>query len=73
MLGATMTVGSASFVSGAPVILLGVILLCFVVYCWADLARAERVRHLPKWLWAIVCLVSIPLGGILYLMFRKER
>ena len=68
-----MILGSASFVSAAPVILLGIFLLAFVVYCWVDLARAEQVRYLPKWLWAIVCLISIPLGGILYLAFGKAR
>jgi hypothetical protein len=66
-------VGSASFVSAAPVILLGVVLLAFVVFCWVDLVRAEQVRYLPKWLWAIVCGLSIPLGGILYLIFGKAR
>ena len=68
-----MIVGSASFVSAVPVVLLGVVLLAFVVYCWVNLARAEQVRYLPKWLWAIVCLISIPLGGILYLAFGKAR
>jgi hypothetical protein len=68
-----MILGSASFVSAAPVILLGIFLLAFVVYCWVDLARTEQVRYLPKWLWAMVCLVSIPLGGILYLVFGKAR
>ena len=68
-----MIFGSASFVSAAPVILLVVVLVGFVVYCWVDLARAKQVRYLPKWLWAIVCLISIPLGGILYLVFGKPR
>ena len=68
-----MIVGSASFVSAAPVVLLGVVLLAFVVYCWVDLARAEQVRYLPKWLWVIVCLISIPVGGILYLVLGKAR
>lgn len=35
-------------------IVLGVALFAFVVYCWVDLARAERTRYLPKWLWAII-------------------
>jgi len=47
--------------------------VAFVAYCLADIARAERVRHLPKWLWAIICVVSVPLGGVLYLVFGKER
>ncbi len=39
----------------------------FVIFCLSDLARADRVRYLPKWGWAIVCLVQVPLGGIMYL------
>lgn len=68
-----MIVGDASFVSAAPVLLLGVVLFGFVAYCWVDLVRAEAVRYLPKWVWAIVCLVSIPIGGILYLVFGRDR
>jgi hypothetical protein len=54
----------------APVIAVAV---AFVAYCLIDIARAERVRHLPKWLWAVICLVSVPLGGVIYLVFGKER
>ena len=40
---------------------------CFAAFCLADLARARQVRYLPKWGWAIACLIQIPLGGIMYL------
>jgi hypothetical protein len=54
----------------APVLAL---LAAFVVYCLVDLTRSE-VQHLPKWGWAIVCVISVPLGGIVYLtMGRKPR
>jgi hypothetical protein len=46
----------------APVIAVGI---AFVAYCIVDIVRAERVRHLPKWLWAIICVVSVPLGGVI--------
>ncbi|HEX3921249.1 MAG TPA: hypothetical protein VHY31_03090 [Streptosporangiaceae bacterium] len=39
----------------------------FVAFCLNDLARAKEVRYLPKWGWAIACLIQVPLGGILYL------
>lgn len=39
----------------------------FVIFCLSDLARADKVRYLPKWGWAIACLVQVPLGGIMYL------
>ena len=68
-----MIVGSSGLVSAAPLALLCVLLLAFVVACWVDLARAKQVRYLPRWLWALVCLISIPLGGILYLVFGKTR
>ena len=52
----------------APVVL---VLLGFVGFCLFDLKRTDRVRWLPKWGWAIVCVISIPLGGLLYLALAK--
>jgi hypothetical protein len=40
-------------------------------FCLHDLVRADRVRYLPKWGWALVCLVSIPWGGIIYLIVGR--
>jgi hypothetical protein len=48
----------------------------FVVFCLVDVVRAEKVRYLPKWAWAILCLgigLTIPFGGILYLAIGKDR
>lgn len=39
----------------------------FEVFCLVDLYRAAAVRYLPKWAWAGICVISIPLGGIAYL------
>jgi hypothetical protein len=50
-----------------------VIAVGFVVFCLVDLARADQVRYLPRWAWAIVCLVSVPLGGIVYLILGRRR
>jgi len=52
----------------APALLLAV---AFVGYCLYDLSRS-RVKYLPKWAWAIICVVSIPLGGIVYLLAGRE-
>jgi hypothetical protein len=49
-----------------------VLALAFVGYCLYDLSRSH-VRYLPKWAWALVCLLSIPVGGILYLTIGRER
>jgi hypothetical protein len=51
-----------------PIVLVAV---GFVIFCLVDAWRAEEVRYLPRWLWMIVCLLSVPLGGILYLVFGR--
>ena len=58
------------------VLILAAILLAGLVAAWeicclTDLARADRVRFLPKWAWAVACLTQIPLGGILYLLIGR--
>jgi Phospholipase_D-nuclease N-terminal len=55
-----------------PILVL-VAAVAFTVYCLIDLARASSVKHLPKWAWAVICLISEPLGGILYLIFGRDR
>ena len=54
----------------APLLLLAA---GFVVWVLVDIARADEVAHLPKWAWAILTLVSIPLGGIVYLLVGRYR
>lgn len=56
----------------AAVIPLIVLALGFIAYCLVDLARSE-VRYLPKWAWAIICVISVPLGGVIYLLFGREQ
>lgn len=43
-------------------------MVAFEVYCLVDLRRSGAPRYLPRWAWAIVCVVSVPLGGIVYLL-----
>jgi hypothetical protein len=52
----------------APII---IVALAFVVWCWVDIAKQE-VRYLPKWLWAIIVTLSVPMGGIIYLLVGRE-
>jgi hypothetical protein len=52
-----------------PLVLLGV---AFVGYCLCDLFR-HQVRYLPKWAWALICVISIPVGGIVYLLVGRDH
>ena len=63
-----MTAVEIPWAAVAPALLLAV---AFVGYCLYDLSRSG-VKHLPKWAWAIICVVSIPLGGIVYLLAGRE-
>jgi hypothetical protein len=54
----------------APLMLVGLALVAFVII---DIVRAERVRHLPKWAWILVSVLSVPLGAILYLLLGRDR
>jgi len=60
--------GSIPWAGLIPVL---VLLLAFVVFCWIDIGRHD-VKYLPKWAWAIICFVSIPLGGIIYLIVGRD-
>ena len=52
----------------ALVLLLGLALLFgWEILCLGQVIQAERVRFLPRWIWAVASLIFIPLGGILYL------
>ncbi len=42
-----------------------------VGYSLVDIGRSE-VRFLPKWGWVLICLFSIPLGAIVYLLVGRD-
>ena len=52
----------------APLLLLAVAL---AVYALIDLVRAPAVRVLPKWAWALICVLSMPLGPLAYLTLGR--
>lgn len=54
-----------------PVLLVAVLAIGFDAYCLADIARAAEVRYLRKSVWALICLIQIPLGGIMYLSIGR--
>jgi ABC-2 type transport system ATP-binding protein len=43
----------------------------FAVFCLVVLARAEQVRYLPKWGWALIICASAPWGGLAYLIIGR--
>ncbi len=46
----------------------------FDAFCLVDLARADKVRYMPKWGWALViCVISAPVGGVIYLSVGRDR
>jgi hypothetical protein len=55
----------------AVLIPLVVVAVGFVAYCEIDLARADEVRGLPRWLWAILCLNAV--GAFAYLAAGRVR
>jgi uncharacterized membrane protein HdeD (DUF308 family) len=54
----------------APLLLVAVV---FVVWVVVDIVRSPSVRYLPKWAWALLSVISIPVGGIVYLLVGRER
>ena len=46
--------------------------IAFAAFCLVDLQRGPAVRHLPKWGWALVICVSVPWGGLAYLIFGRD-
>ncbi|UCG41297.1 MAG: PLDc N-terminal domain-containing protein [Acidimicrobiia bacterium] len=55
----------------AALVPLVVLAAAWIGYCWFDLSRSE-VRHLPRWGWALVIALSVPIGGILYLTVGRD-
>lgn len=53
----------------APVL---VVALGFIVFCLVDLRRAEQVRGLPTWGWVVVIVISVPIGGLVYLLWGRQ-
>jgi hypothetical protein len=56
----------------ALVLLLGFALLVgWEFLCLSQVVLAGRVRFLPRWGWAVACLIFIPLGGIFFLLLGR--
>jgi hypothetical protein len=55
-----------------PLLLVLPLAIAFDAFCLVNLARAAEVRYLKKGLWALICLIQFPLGGILYLSIGRS-
>jgi ABC-2 type transport system ATP-binding protein len=60
-------------VNGALAPILVLVAIGFAVFCLVDVARGSDPRYLPKAVWAVIICISIPLGGIAYLMFGRGQ
>ncbi len=45
--------------------------LRFEVFCLQDVLHAPYVRTLPREAWIALCVLLIPLGGLLYLLYGR--
>ncbi len=52
-----------------PIILL---VVAYVAWIVRDILRSE-VKHLPRAAWIAIAVLSIPVGGIVYLLVGKEQ
>lgn len=46
--------------------------VAWIAYCLWDLSRSD-IQHLPRWGWALVIVLSVPLGGIVYLLVGRVQ
>ena len=56
----------------AALVPLALAAVAWVVFCWRDLSKSE-VQYLPKWGWALVIALSVPIGGVLYLTIGRTE
>lgn len=56
----------------AALVPIALLAIAYAVWIVRDIQRSE-VRHLPRAAWIAIALVSIPFGGIIYLLVGKER
>lgn len=50
-----------------------ILLVClYLGACFYSIFKSVHVKYLPRWAWALVCIISIPLGGILYFIVGRD-
>jgi hypothetical protein len=54
-----------------PLLGIAALAMGFDAFCLLDIAGAADVRYLRKSAWVLICLIQIPLGGIVYLSIGR--
>lgn len=60
-------------VAVVTVVALVAVMVWFDWRCLQDIARARGVRYLPREAWALLCVLSFPVGAVLYYRYGKVR
>ena len=71
----SLTAAAEVHLSGQAVAALApllVLVAAFLVWCEWDLYRNGAARYLPRIAWAVIILVSIPFGAIIYLVLGRD-
>ena len=48
------------------------IIIIFTAYCLVSVVRAPDTRYLNRGWWILICLLSMPMGGIFYLLLGRK-
>lgn len=56
----------------AALLPLALLAIGFIVYCLRDLLRSS-VQPPARWLWAAFIVLSVPLGGLVWLLVGRPR
>src|SRR5215475_8495247 len=65
--------GTAMTAQIATILVLLAVVAWFDWICLADIAKARRVNFLTKQAWALLVVITFPIGGVLYLRYGKVR
>ncbi|MFK4893756.1 PLDc N-terminal domain-containing protein [Lactococcus petauri] len=50
-----------------------ILLVClYLGACFYSIFKSAHVKYLARWAWVLVCIISIPLGGILYFIVGRD-
>lgn len=51
-----------------------ILIVClYLGACFYSIFKSADVKHLPRGAWALICVISVPLGGILYFILGRDK